>query len=109
MTKGVARTLIRWQNVTYVLQKAVSLDFEVTSGRSLATDKSLFPRGALTFVATTAKTDAPVNRLFLDQDTGGAIRTAGRADIYTGIGDEAEAIAGRTKIEGQLYYLFVKE
>jgi membrane-bound lytic murein transglycosylase A len=45
----------------------------------------------------------------LDQDTGGAIRTAGRADVYLGSGDEAEQVAGATRSEGQLYYFFVKE
>ncbi len=85
-----------------------SLDVEVTGGRSLATDKRLFPRGALTFVQGPAA-GAPVNRFLFDQDTGGAIRTAGRADIYVGIGPEAEELAGRTRIEGQLYYLFLSE
>jgi membrane-bound lytic murein transglycosylase len=49
------------------------------------------------------------DRVMLDQDTGGAIRTAGRADIYMGVGDDAEWMAGRTKSPGQMYYLFVKE
>jgi membrane-bound lytic murein transglycosylase A len=44
----------------------------------------------------------------LDQDTGGAIRTAGRGDLYLGIGDEAESRAGTTRVEGQMYYLFLK-
>ena len=88
-----------------------SLDVEVTGGRSLATDKTLFPRGAL--VAVTSETalgrdSAPVNRLYLDQDTGGAIRSAGRADLYLGIGEDAERVAGRTKIVGQMIYLFLK-
>jgi membrane-bound lytic murein transglycosylase A len=85
-----------------------SLDVEVTGGRSLATDKALFPRGALVFAAGPAE-EPIVNRFLFDQDTGGAIRTAGRADLYLGIGPEAEEIAGRTKIEGQLYYLFLKQ
>ena len=87
-----------------------SLDVEVTAARSLATDKTLFPRGALVYVAAPPLTagGAPVNRFFFDQDTGGAIRTAGRADIYLGIGDEAEELAGTIKTEGQLYYLFLK-
>ncbi len=86
-----------------------SLDVEVTACRSIATDKSLFPRGAIAFVAPKKEsaTDAPVDRFYFDQDTGGAIRTAGRADLYLGIGPEAEEIAGRTKLEGQLYYFFV--
>jgi len=85
-----------------------SLDVPVTPGRSIATDKSLFPRAALTFV------EGPtgqrfLNRFFFDQDTGGAIRTAGRADLYLGIGPDAEKNAGELKVEGQMYYLFVKE
>jgi len=86
-----------------------SLDVEVTAGRSVATDKTIFPRGALVFVASEKRTGAPVNRFYFDQDTGGAIRTAGRADLYLGIGDEAEEAAGRVKVEGQLYYLFLRE
>jgi membrane-bound lytic murein transglycosylase A len=90
-----------------------SLNLEVEAGRSLATDKSIFPRGALTFVET--RLPDPVGReelyerFLLDQDTGGAIRTAGRADIYLGVGDEAGERAGRTRSEGQLYYLFLSE
>ena len=52
---------------------------------------------------------AEVHHMMMDQDTGGGIRTAGRADIYLGIGDDAESIAGNTLVEGQLYYLFLKE
>lgn len=88
-----------------------SLDFPVTEEASLATDKSLFPPGALVFVEADVP-DAygdvrPFRQFMLDQDTGGAIRTAGRADIYLGIGDDAEERSGATKSEGQLYYLFL--
>jgi len=44
----------------------------------------------------------------VDQDTGGAIKAPGRADIYMGEGKAAEFLAGRQKQEGRLYYLFVK-
>jgi membrane-bound lytic murein transglycosylase A len=88
-----------------------SLNVEVSAERSLATDKSLFPRGALVFVdaenPVARKGKSRFQKLMLDQDTGGAIRTAGRADIYFGVGDEAEVIAGATRAEGQLYYLFL--
>jgi membrane-bound lytic murein transglycosylase A len=89
-----------------------SLNLEVEPGRTLATDKALFPRGAVVFVETHTAgaelTDGPrFRRFMLDQDTGGAIRTAGRADIYVGIGDEAEMLSGELKAEGQLYYLFI--
>jgi membrane-bound lytic murein transglycosylase A len=88
-----------------------SLDVPVTPGRSVATDKTLFPRGAIVFVDADRAVagDAPFGRFYFDQDTGGAIRTAGRADLYLGIGPEAEAIAGETKTEGQMYYLFLRD
>ena len=44
----------------------------------------------------------------LDQDTGGAIRAPGRADLYLGAGPMSELLAGRQKNEGQLYYFFLK-
>jgi len=91
-----------------------SLGFEVTANRTLATDKSIFPRGGMTYVDTPAgwakmRSGASVHQTLMDQDTGGGIRTAGRADIYLGIGDDAEALAGDTLAEGQLYYLFLRE
>ncbi|MFN0006501.1 MAG: murein transglycosylase A [Planctomycetota bacterium] len=89
-----------------------SLNVPVTEGRSLATDKALFPRGAIVYVEGRigpGSEAAEVNRLMLDQDTGGAIRTAGRGDVYLGIGPDAERRAGATRVEGQLYYLFLKD
>jgi membrane-bound lytic murein transglycosylase A len=90
-----------------------SLNVSVTPERTLATDKSLFPRGSLVFVEThltgARYTDGKeFHQFMLDQDTGGAIRTAGRADIYLGVGGAAEELAGSTRVEGQLYYLFLK-
>jgi membrane-bound lytic murein transglycosylase A len=88
-----------------------SLNVPVTADRSLATDKTLFPRGAIVFVDTKTSpgNGADVHDFLFDQDTGGAIRTAGRADVYLGIGPDAEKLAGATRAEGQLYYLFLKE
>jgi membrane-bound lytic murein transglycosylase A len=86
---------------------------EVSAERSLATDKTLFPRGAVCFVDTRVGGQRGGGRSFrhfmFDQDTGGAIRTAGRADIYLGSGATAERLAGTTEQQGQLYYLFLKE
>lgn len=94
-----------------------SLNVPVTTRRSIATDKAVFPRGCLAFCDTripapgdpirTATGD--FRQFVLDQDTGGALRAAGRADIYIGRGPLAERIAGRTESEGRLYYLFLKE
>ena len=90
-----------------------SLNVEVTEARSLATDKELFPPGALCFVDTELPSaygeSVSFRQLMLDQDTGGAIRTAGRADIYLGVGPKAERLSGATKAPGQLYYFFVRE
>ena len=90
-----------------------SLNVEVEANRTLATDKALFPRGGVVFVSTKLKnhsnSDQYFNQFMLDQDTGGAIRTAGRGDMYLGVGPEAEIRSGRTMAEGQLYYLFLNE
>ncbi len=92
-----------------------SLNEPVTPLRSIATDKSIFPRGALAFISTTlpqATGSIVVNRLYsgfaLDQDTGGAIRAPGRCDVYMGEGEIAGKMAGQTYQEGRLYYLFLK-
>jgi len=91
-----------------------SLNVEVTAERTLATDKTLFPRGALVYVDTKlhyggGRSPKSFHRFMFDQDTGGAIRTAGRGDIYLGIGPGAERLAGDTQEEGQLYYYFLKK
>lgn len=92
-----------------------SLNEPVTPYRTIATDKSIFPRGCLTFISTTfPKVTSgqvvlqPYRGFALDQDTGGAIRAPGRCDIYIGQGDTAGELAGRIYQEGRLYYLFFK-
>lgn len=93
-----------------------SLGAAVTPYRTIATDKSIFPRGAVCAIETTVPQlrggilqPKEFHALVFDQDTGGAIRSAGRCDLYVGTGEKAEQIAGHTKYEGQLFYLFVKE
>lgn len=90
-----------------------SLDVPVTAERSLATDKRLFPRAAIVYVerkpGSESAQGAQLDEFMFDQDTGGAIRTAGRADVYMGSGEQAEAVSGATRAEGQLYYLFVRD
>ena len=92
-----------------------SINEPVTTMRSIATDKSIFPRGCLVFLSTSLPqltsgqiTLQPYSGFALDQDTGGAIRAPGRCDIYMGQGDTAGELAGRTYQEGKLYYLFLK-
>jgi hypothetical protein len=50
----------------------------------------------------------PYQGFLLDQDSGGGIRAAGRADIYMGIGDAAGQRAGQQFAQGRLYYMFLK-
>ena len=93
------------------------LNEPVTALRSIATDKSIFPRACLTLLATRLprRLDdgrieaAPYSGFALDQDAGGAIRAPGRCDVYMGIGPDAGQLAGRTRQEGKLYYLFLKK
>jgi membrane-bound lytic murein transglycosylase A len=91
------------------------LNEPVTELRSIATDKSIFPRASLAFISTTlprAVGDVSVHQVYtgfaLDQDAGGAIRAPGRCDVYMGQGETAGMLAGQTYQEGRLYYLFLK-
>jgi membrane-bound lytic murein transglycosylase A len=94
-----------------------SLGVPVTERCTLATDKSIFPRGCLAFVDTqvplATESGPPIKARWqhfaLDQDSGGGIRAAGRADIYVGVGDQAGRVAGWMLDEGRLYYLFLKQ
>ena len=93
-----------------------SLNVPVTAERSIATDKSLFPPGALALIQTrlpyetSTKQIQPlqVSRYVLDQDTGSAIKGAGRVDVYIGTGKVAGDRAGQVNATGQLYYLLLK-
>jgi membrane-bound lytic murein transglycosylase A len=84
----------------------------VTGGRSIATDRSLFPAPIMAWIRAKVPTadgaDQPIARFVLNQDTGGSIRGPGRVDLFMGQGDEAGAIAGRTKHLGELYFLIPK-
>jgi membrane-bound lytic murein transglycosylase A len=83
--------------------------------RTIATDKSIYPRASVAFLKSTLPravgtqtVTKPFQRFVMDQDTGGAIRAAGRCDVYMGQGDEAGDLAGKTYQEGRLYYFFLK-
>lgn len=86
-----------------------ALGIPLTPEVSLATDRACFPPGALVLVSTHVSSPdgqaEPFVRFMVDQDTGGAIQGAGRADIYLGIGAEAGGRAGLQRAQGSLYYL----
>lgn len=93
-----------------------SIKVPLSPERSIATDKSIMPPGALAliradfpFVNFFGKiTNRVVSRYVLDQDTGGAINGAGRVDYFLGTGKVAGDRAGVTVSDGQLYYLLLK-
>ncbi|MEM1392765.1 MAG: MltA domain-containing protein [Cyanobacteria bacterium P01_D01_bin.116] len=92
-----------------------SLNLPVTPERSIATDKSLMPPGALAiirapfpFINQGKIEQRLVSRYVLDQDTGGAIKSPGRVDYYIGIGKEAGDRAGAIVNKGELYYPLLK-
>jgi membrane-bound lytic murein transglycosylase A len=94
-----------------------SLGTLLTPGRSVALDSKLFPKGGLGFISC----QKPIindqgeiigwskfSRFVLNQDSGGAIKGAGRADIFWGSGTNAEVTAGHLQHEGDLYILIKK-
>ncbi|KYC37033.1 murein transglycosylase [Scytonema hofmannii PCC 7110] len=89
----------------------------VTAERSIATDKSLMPPGALALIYASfpypkkggGLESRQVNRFVLDQDTGSAIKSPGRVDYFMGTGSLAGYRAGITGSTGNLYYLLLKE
>ena len=86
-----------------------ALGVPLTNEYSLAVDARVIPLGSPVFLATTYPNDiAPLNRLMVAQDTGGAIRGAVRADFFWGFGEAAGAQAGKMKQQGRLWVLFPK-
>jgi membrane-bound lytic murein transglycosylase A len=94
-----------------------ALDVVLTPGRSIALDRRLFPPAALAFIETqkpvidaekTIHRWSPVRRFVVNQDTGGAIRGPGRADLFWGNGPYAEIAAGHMQHAGRLYFLVPK-
>ncbi|MFH1156020.1 MAG: MltA domain-containing protein [Pseudomonadota bacterium] len=95
-----------------------SLGVEITPMRSIATDRTLFPRACLCFI----ETQVPVRQdlkepdswehfsgFVMNQDTGGAIRGAGRADLFYGNDAYAEFGAGHMNHAGNMYFLILKQ
>jgi membrane-bound lytic murein transglycosylase A len=94
-----------------------SLGVQLVPIRSIASDSKVFPRGGLAYIMTTKpqcneKGEITgwdnLSQFVLNQDTGGAIKGAGRVDIFWGTGDYAEAAAGNLKHLGNLYFLIKK-
>jgi membrane-bound lytic murein transglycosylase A len=93
------------------------LGVPVTPGRSIALQRRIFPAAALGFM----ESKKPVmdgnmkiqdwtdfQRFVMNQDTGGAIKGAGRADLFWGNGPYAEIAAGYMKHPGKLFFMILK-
>ena len=111
-------------NESYVFFRIVengpvgALGLTLTSGRSIATDLDVFPRGALAFIRLqkpvfdeygNIKSWDVFSRFVLNQDTGGVIKGPGRVDLFCGTGSAAEMLAGSLKETGELYFLVKKK
>lgn len=84
-----------------------SLGAPLLARRTIAVDSRAIPLGAPMWLATRQPSSgAPLERLVLAQDTGGAIRGAVRGDFFWGSGDEAAREAGRMRETGRLWMLW---
>ena len=89
----------------------------VTAYHSIATDRKVFPGGALALVATERPVFSPAGeltgwcihqQLVFNQDTGGAIKGPFRVDLYCGDDQAAEQMAGVMKQRGRLFFFIPK-
>ena len=95
-----------------------NINVPLTPLRSVATDASIFPKGALAYLKTEVpefdeqwlhKGTRPVSHFVMVQDTGGAIKGTGRTDLFWGNGPLAENSAGAMRSYGKLFFLVAKK
>lgn len=87
-----------------------ALGIPLTALRSIAVDDDRAAYGVPTFIDTTkmdyrTRSAVPLKRLFVSQDTGGALHSPHRADIFYGQGDAAEWEAGHQNSRANVYWL----
>ncbi len=94
------------------------LNVKLTPGRSIALDRRIFPLPSLAFIEAKkplVNVDGQIHewmdfsRFVSSQDTGGAIRGPGRADLFWGNGEYARIAAGYMQHTGKLYFLVLKQ
>ena len=108
-------------NPSYIFFKKIdgrartTLGPEVTDRRTVAVDSSLFSLGLIGHLqypqlqisdegAIVDESKAPVSHFIVNQDTGGAIKSAGRADLFWGSGNEGKLMAGHMRHPAKLTY-----
>lgn len=82
----------------------------LTPLRSLAVDNDRAAYGVPTYIDTYVTAypngkQVPLKRLFVSQDTGGAIKGPHRGDIFFGRGEQEEWQAGHQNAQGKVYWL----
>jgi membrane-bound lytic murein transglycosylase A len=112
---------LRRRNKSFVFFRETGLaDYEepvgaqgvsLTPGRSIAVDRFIHVYGTPFFIEADLPLDGErsensLRRLWVAQDTGGAIRGPARADLYFGAGDGHAAVAGRIRHPGR-FTIFV--
>jgi membrane-bound lytic murein transglycosylase A len=85
-----------------------ALGVPLTPSRSLAVDPAYVPLGVPLWLDTTDGFNAPLRRLMVAQDTGGAIKGVVRGDVFWGLGDVAEQQAGAMQNRGRYFMLLPK-
>jgi len=82
----------------------------LSAGRSLAVDRKYLALGLPLWLETglpgvSGIPSAPIRRLVIAQDTGGAIKGVVRGDLFIGTGDAPGEIAGRMQEQGRYWVL----
>ncbi len=94
-----------------------ALGVPLTSGRSIATDLTIFPPGALAYLISRQPVFdeagrragwKPLRRFVFNQDTGAAMKGPSRVDLFFGSGEKAGMAAGEMREEGKIYLLMAK-
>lgn len=90
----------------------------LTAKHSIAVDQGEFAMGAIGLIQTQRPATIEGNQatswktftqFIVAQDTGGAIQTPGRVDVFWGEGQYAEVAAGRTDAVGSLFFALVPD
>ena len=82
-----------------------ALGVELTPMRSIAVDPRYIPLGAMLYLEADSK---QLDGIVFAQDTGGAIKGALRADLFTGYGESAMRLAGGLKEKLHMWILLPK-
>jgi membrane-bound lytic murein transglycosylase A len=94
-----------------------ALGVPLTPGRSIATDLTIFPPGALAYLISRQPVFdedgrmagwKPLGRFVFNQDTGAAMKGPSRVDLFFGSGEKAGRAAGEMREEGRIYFLLAK-